>query len=281
MAQYDLKSTAFFDGFTPAKLRAADPCALLHATDLAKYGAPASDTPGELGSCSNFMKDHGGKPFNITLYLQSEAFDVSQHRIGGLPASISADGNPCFVQVAYQGSQGLLSEPQAMQLQLDTKAGDPCSPAVQIMTDVVEKLRANPPIANRSPAELAGIDPCTMLDPVAVRDALGGATADPTPRGLHDCGWTAANDVNVDVKFSSMEPRAEGLPPADLGGVMASVIPSSGFCTVEWEHRRRPGSINGIETVQLTVNNPNNVPMDPCANAVNAARGVKAKLPRG
>ena len=282
LAKHDLESTEFFDGFTPAKLRAVDPCALLRSSGIEEYGVPASDTPGEIGSCSNFMKDHNGKSFNVSLYMRSDAFEVSEHRIGGLPASISADGNPCFVQVAYQGSKGMLSSPQAMQLQLDSaEAADPCSPAVQIMTRVVEQLRANPPIANRSPAELAGIDPCAMLDPVAARDALGGTTADPEPRGLHECGWAAANGVSVDLQFSTGEPQPSALPPADLGGRLASVVPNSGLssCSAQWEHRRRPGTINGIELVQLTVYNQNKIPMDPCANAVNAARGVKAKLP--
>ncbi|EQD84931.1 hypothetical protein A8924_6599 [Saccharopolyspora erythraea NRRL 2338] len=285
VAKPDVESAAFFDDrLTAAKLRAVDPCALLRGTDLSEHGQPAGDVLSDLGACSNFMKTHDGGPFNVTLYLQADGFDFSKHRIAGLPAEITADSDPCFVRVAYQGAEGMLSSPRSMQLQLDTELPDPCSAAVQIMHEVVEQIRTNPPIADRGPAELSGIDPCTTLDPVVVRDTTMGVTASPEPAGIYACDWHADNGVDLKVDFATGTPETGTLPPADIGGVAAAVLPSSELnsCRVEWEHRRTPANVNGIERVQVQVyNNNNKIPMDPCANALNAARAVKAKLPVG
>ncbi|WP_243792503.1 hypothetical protein [Saccharopolyspora gloriosae] len=59
VAEFTVDADAVFeDAFAPNRLRAVDPCAALRSAGLDQYGEPASDTPGDLGSCSNFMKDH-------------------------------------------------------------------------------------------------------------------------------------------------------------------------------------------------------------------------------
>jgi hypothetical protein len=280
--QYNIEGNGFFGGLTPAKLRAADPCSLLRATDLSKYGVPGPDRRGELGSCSLSMKDHNGEAMDVALFMNNSAFEVGENRIGGLPASIDkASSGPCIVQAAYQGSDGAVGTPQVLQVQVDSKLRDPCSLAVQIMNEVVERLRTNTPIANRSPAELAGIDPCFLLDPRAGPDPQVDATADPKPRGLYECVWEIPGGFRVNVSFAS-GPTGDGqLPPVDIGGVAAKVVPTfqEGSCRIEWEHRQPPGASTAIEKVVVIWDNESPMWSDPCVNAINVAREVKAKLP--
>ncbi|MEV0700237.1 hypothetical protein AB0I53_20330 [Saccharopolyspora sp. NPDC050389] len=278
--KYDIEGTKFFGGLTPAKLRAVDPCALLRATNLSQYGVPGSYGNGQFGSCSLPMTDHSGAAMDLALFMNNSDSDVGENRIGGLPAAVKkASSGPCLVRVAFQGSDGTAYTPQALGLQVDSKLPDPCSPAVQIMTDVVEQLRTDPPIANRSPAELAGIDPCFLLDPLAGRDPQASATTKPKPRGLYECVWEAPSGVRVDVSFAS-GPAGDGeLPPVDIGGVVAKVTPKpqEDSCRIEWEHRQPPGSWVGIEKIVVVLTNHG--PVDRCADAVGIAREVKSKMP--
>ena len=149
---YDLDHPVLLDpALDPAKLRAVDPCATLRAVGLDRYGEPAGDTTGALGSCSNFMKDRGGKDFNLTLYLEGDLSDGSGHLVGGLPTDIAPNAGGCFVRSAYRGGDGPpFGMPKGLVVQLSAETADPCSPAVQIMSDVIRVLRSDPPIGGRA-----------------------------------------------------------------------------------------------------------------------------------
>lgn len=285
VAGFDVDSDAVFeDAFAPNRLRTVDPCAALRSAGLEQYGEPASDTPGDLGSCSNFMKDHNGEQFNATLYLDNDVYNVDTHRIGGLPGEVLPEDETCFVRAAYQGSgTEVLGTRHGMQIQLlSDGATDPCSAAVQIMTRVVETIRTDPPIGDAA-GSLASYDPCAMLNPVEARAALAGATAPAVARGLFRCGWSPENGVSATVRFEAGRAEAGKVPPVDLGGKLAAVLPGAtpGTCRVQWENRGNTNSSGDDEFVEVSITNAGPVPMDPCANAIGAARAARAKLPQG
>lgn len=285
VVEFDVDADAVFDdAFAPDRLRSVDPCAALRSAGLEQYGEPASDTRGELGSCSNFMKDHDGEQFNATLYLDNDVYNVDTHRIGGLPGEVLPEDETCFVRAAYQGSGAdVLGTRHGMQVQLlSDGATDPCSAAVQIMTRIVDTLRTDPPIGGGG-GSIASYDPCAMLNPVEARDALAGATAPAVARGLFRCGWTPENGVSANVRFGSGRVETGPVPPADLGGQFASVLPGAtpGTCRVQWENRGVAKPSGDDELVEVSVSNAGRIPLDPCANAIGAARAARAKLPRG
>jgi hypothetical protein len=284
--QFELDKPALLDqAFAPDRLRGVDVCATLQAVDLTRFGKPAPEvTPGGLGTCSNYMKDHENKDFGVTLYFDAELSDPGKHRIGGLPAEISDNGSgTCFAGAAYFGGEGLLvAEPRGIQIQLSGKNTDICSPAVQVLSDVLDIVRTKPPISPRVSGSLAGFDPCAILDPAAVRDASAGAAPDSTGgEGLYGCEWFADNGVSVEVTFEVGQPQTSAVPPVDLAGVAAAVIPTDSppTCEVEWEHRKNVSPGRDSEYVHVEVMNGNSVPMDVCASATNLARQVRGKLP--
>jgi hypothetical protein len=283
--QFELDKPVLLDqAFAPDRLRAVDVCATLEAVNLTRFGTPAPVTPGGLGTCSNYMRDRNNKSFSVTLYFDEEMNDPSQHRIGGLPAEISDNGSgTCFAGAAYFGGEGLfVANPRGIEIQLSGENTDVCSPAVQVLSDVIDILRTKPPISSRTLGSLAGFDPCGLLDPVAVRDASAGVVPDSTGgEGLYGCEWVASNGVSVEVSFKVGHPQTSTVPPMDLAGVPAAVIPKNSppTCAVEWEHRKNVSPSGDSEYLHVEVMNSNNVPMDVCANATNLARQVRAKLP--
>ncbi|MFR9729646.1 hypothetical protein ACL03H_10485 [Saccharopolyspora sp. MS10] len=285
VAEFDVASGAIFDdAFEPARLRAIDPCAALRSAGLESYGEPASDIPGEPGSCSNFMKDHAGEQFNVTLYLDNEVYETP-HRIGGLPAEVLPEDDTCFVRAAYQGSgTDALGTKFGMQVQLLSEGvADPCSPAVRILTSVAEIIRTDPPIGS-TPGSIASYDPCSMLTPVEARDALAGVTSPAEARGLFRCGWSGDNGMSAAVRFDAGRVETGPVPPADLGGgTFGSVLPGSipGGCRVQWVHRGDTTPARDDELAEVSIINSGRLPLDPCAHAIGAARAARAKLPRG
>ncbi|WP_243792505.1 DUF3558 domain-containing protein [Saccharopolyspora gloriosae] len=148
------------------------------------------------------------------------------------------------------------------------------------MTRVADTIRTDPPIGDAA-GSLASYDPCAVLTPVEARDALAGATAPAVARGLFRCGWSPENEVSAMVRFESGRVEAGTLPPVDLGGQFAAVLPGAkpGTCRVQWENRGAPSG--DAEFAEVSISNVGPLPLDPCANAIGAARAVRAKLPQG
>lgn len=285
VAGFNVDADAVFDdAFALNRLRTVDPCAALRSAGLEQWGEPASDSPGDLGSCSNFMKDHNGEQFNASLYLDNDVYNANTHRIGGLPGEVLPEDETCFVRVAYQGSGAeVLGTKHGMQIQLlSDGAADPCSAAVQIMTRVVDTIRTDPPIGDAA-GSIASYDPCAMLNPVEARDALAGATAPAVARGLFRCSWSPENGVSATVRFESGRVETGRVPPIDLGGKPGSVLPGAapGTCRVQWENRGNINASGDDEFAEVSISNAGPIPMDPCANAIGAARAARAKLPQG
>lgn len=274
--------------FAPERLRGVDVCGTLRATALEQYGTPAAFRQEGFGTCANYMKNHDGEQFTVTLYFDDGLTDPSSHRIGGLPATVRDNGSgSCFASAAYAGADTrLFEEPRGLTVQLASEQDDVCSPAVQILTDAVDVVRTKPPVNARASGGLAGFDPCQIADPAALRDAMAGGTPDASGgRGLYECTWSAENSVvaKVGLKFGTMDssdvpPGVPPPPPIDLGGAPTSVVvtPDPPGCAIQWEHRKSGGS---SEFVHVAISNMKRVPMDPCVNAANLARQVRAKLP--
>ncbi len=287
VSKFELNKPGLLDqAFAPDRLRGVDVCATLQAIDLGRFGAPAPEfTPDGLGTCANYMKDRNGKSFNVTLYFDEKVSDVGAHRIGGLPAAIYENGSgSCFTSVAYAGADAeQFADPRGLEIQLSSEQADVCSPAVQILTDVVDVVRTKPPVSPRSSGGLAGFDPCEILDPAAIRDAAMGSPANSAGgEGLYSCEWSADNSVMVTINFGVGALDGSPLAPVDLAGVPGLVVPGSSdppTCAVEWEHRKNANAAGESEFVQIEITNMGRIPMNPCANATNLAKQARAKLP--
>lgn len=274
--------------FAPERLRGVDVCGTLRAAGLERYGRPdPAFLPNGLDSCSNFMHDHEGRDFSVTLYFDFEVQDPSRHRIGGLPAQITENSGTCFVSAAHTGGDlERFGSARGVAVQLAAEHEDVCSPAVQLLTDVIEVVRTGPPVNARASGGLAGFAPCEVADPVVLRDAVAGGTPDASGgRGLYECRWFAENGVAATVRFelgtmqrSDVPPGVPPPPLADLGGAPSTVQVRTDppACSVEWEHRRTP---SGTEFVHVEISNAQRVPMDPCGSAVKLAQQVRSKLP--
>jgi uncharacterized protein DUF3558 len=143
-------------------------------------------------------------------------------------------------------------------------------------------VRTRPPISPRVSGSLAGFDPCGIVDPAVVRDAMLGAAPDSAGgEGLYGCEWFGDNGVAVNVRFDVGSLQESAQPPLDLSGVPAVVLPTNDppACEIEWEHRKNANTAGDSEYVHVEVTNLDDIPMDPCANATNLARQVRAKLP--
>ncbi|MEU6269816.1 DUF3558 family protein [Saccharopolyspora shandongensis] len=285
--KFDVDKPGLLDpAFAPDRLRGVDVCATLQAVDLGRFGTPAPAlTPDGFGTCSNFMKDRNGKPFNVTLYFDEGVSDPGANRIGGLPGTLYDNGSgSCFASAAYTGADTKnLDEPRGLEIQLASEQADACSPAVQILADAVDVVRTKPPVSPRASGGLGGFDPCEILDQAAIRDAAMGASADSAGgEGLYACKWMADNSVAVTVSFEVGALESSPLPPADLAGVPGIVVPTSAdppTCAVEWEHRKNANAKGESEIVQIQIMNMGRIPMDPCANATKLAQQARAKLP--
>ncbi|MGW1677778.1 hypothetical protein [Saccharopolyspora sp. NPDC002376] len=274
--------------FAPERLRGIDVCETLRAAGLEKYGTPAPEfTTNGFGTCSNYMKDHNGRNFGATLYFDYAVQEPSKHQIGGLPAEMSDNGTgTCFVSAAYAGADLKLFETaRGVGIQLSSEQNDPCSSAVQMLTDVIDVVRTKPPVNARTSGGLAGFDPCEVADPEVLRRAMAGATPDNSgSRGLYDCKWFGDNSVVAQVNFglgsmreNNVPPGTPPPPPLDLGAPTAvEVRVDPPACVIEWEHRKAAA---GSEFVQVEISNPDKVALDPCVSAGDLARQVRSKLP--
>ncbi|MER5391097.1 hypothetical protein [Saccharopolyspora sp. NPDC002686] len=275
--------------FAPERLRGIDVCETLRAAGLEKYGTPAPEfSPDGFGTCSNYMKDHNGKDFGATLYFDYAVQEPSKHQIAGLPAEMSENGTgTCFVSAAYAGADLKMFETaRGVGIQLSSEQGDACSPAVQLLTDVIDVVRNKPQVNARTSGGLAGFDPCEITDPEVLRRAMAGANPDSSGgRGLYECKWFGENGVVAVVSFqlgsmqeTSVPPGAPPPPPLDLGAPTAvEVYLDPPSCAIEWEHRKAAAD---SEFVHVEISNSESVPLDPCTSAGDLARQVRSKLPR-
>src|SRR5262249_37188439 len=106
--------------------------------------------------------------------------------IGGLPTIESEldDKTACFETAVTETSPA-----RGIKVQIGGKAANMCDIARTILTDVVSKIRTDPPRDQGKPGTLITVDPCAQLSDADVT-ALTGAGAKVSPTNLHWCSWS-------------------------------------------------------------------------------------------
>jgi Protein of unknown function (DUF3558) len=274
--------------FTNDKLRKLDPCGLLTEDVLSAVGTPAKNSLDDFGECANYMKDKNGKDLSVTLYVGEtiNGAEDADENIGGLPAFASEldDHTACFVNVVTSTNPNI-----GMRVQIggDDDA-DLCAAGRTILTGVVDVVRKDPPQRETATGTIAGTDPCTLLDPAALKTALGGLDTTATPYTLHWCTWNA-DSASASVWFrTGYDPKDTTVDqgtPVDLGNgvTVYQHVDGTGAdasCRLEWRHRST-GSDGDDEIVEVDFDNQAAAAGDNgCATAVEIAKLLIPALPK-
>jgi hypothetical protein len=275
------------EAFTNDKLRVIDPCGLLTTDILSAVGTPAENSPSDLGSCGNYMKDKGGRELNVTVYVGESIINASSadFDIGGLPAiEQSSDSEACFVTAVTSTTPNI-----GIKVQIGGDGEDLCGAGKTILTSIVELIREDPPTHDLANGTLVDIDPCATVDPAELA-AVTGAALDGEPYNVHWCSFTG-DDVDVTAWFRTgydpKESATDATQPVDLGGgvtgyqELVTDTADSTSCRVEWAHRPLPEGDGQAEVV--TVYFDSSAPkagVDPCAPAQAVAKLYIAALPK-
>lgn len=275
------------EAFTNEKLRVINPCGLLTTDILSAVGTPADNSPSDLGSCGNYMKDKDGKELNLTVYVGesiTNALDADLN-IGGLPAiEQSTDSEACFITAVTSTTPNI-----GIKLQTGGDGDDLCEPAKTVLTSIVELIREDPPTYDLGNGTLVDADPCTIVDRAEL-DAATGVTLDDEPYNVHWCAFSG-DDVSLNAWFRTgydpKETATDKTQPVDLGsGVtgyqeLVTNTADSTSCRLEWAHRALPEGDDQAEIV--TVYYDNYAPqqgVDACAPGQAAAKLYIAALPK-
>lgn len=272
--------------FTNDKLRGLDPCGLLTEDILAAVGTPAENSTEDFGDCANYMKDKDGKDLSVTLYVGEtiNGAEGAEENIGGLPALENKldDGSACFVNVVTSTNPNI-----GVRVQVGGDGDDLCGIGRTILTGVVDLIREDPPLREEANGSIAGVDPCSLLDPAALKTTLGGAETEVAPYTLHWCNWVGES-VTAGVWFrTGYDPKDDTVDqgqPVDLGNGLTvyqtAETDAGASCRLEWRHRST-GSDGDDEIIEVDFDNSAAPAGDNgCATAVEIAKLLVPALPK-
>ncbi|SMQ14593.1 Serine/threonine protein kinase [Streptomyces sp. Ag82_O1-12] len=267
----DAKPSATGRAGTIGDERTADPCGLLDAASLSRFGDTALDPAyGEIDRCDVLVRNNSGDDnadVQVNLDSDRDDFDdiVSSHVVRGLTVvTLKRDGRACVRAVLTADGKQI----RVIGKQLYKVAPDPCHMADAATDRVVGVLAAGPvPRRSSSPAanSLARLNTCTLLDAAELK-RLPGVTVGNQDRGFGswDCEWSS-DDGNrgVEIQFS----RDNSLDADD--GTLVDVAGTKSYftandveddsCTVRTPHRSYTDSAGErtTELFELTVYAPN------------------------
>jgi hypothetical protein len=250
--------------------RTADPCGLLDAASMSRFGSTALDPDyGEIDRCDVLVRNKSGDDnadVQVNLDSDRDDFDdvLSTRLVDGLTVvSLKPDGRSC--QRAVLTADG--KQIRVIGAQFDKRASDPCQLA-DAATDHVVGVLAEAPVPRRSssPAtnSLARLDACTLLDATDLK-RLPGVETDNRDRGFGswDCDWSSDDgDREVEIQFTrdnSLD--ADDGKLVDVAGTKSYFIADEAeddSCTVRTPHRTYTDPVGDrtTELFQLTVYAP-------------------------
>lgn len=274
--------------FTNDKLRKLDPCGLLTKDILSAVGTPAENSVDDFGDCANYMKAKDGKDLSVTLYVGEtiNGAEDADKNIGGLPAFDSEldDHSACFVNVVTSTNPNIGIR---VQIGGDDDA-DLCAVGQTILTGVVDLIRKDPPEREAATGTIAAADPCTLLEPGALKTLLGGVDTTATPYTLHWCQWigdTLSADVWFRTGYDPKDTTVDAGTPLDLGNGVTVYQHADGTgadasCRLEWRHRST-GSDGDDEIIEVDFDNQAAAAGDNgCATAAEIAKLLIPALPK-
>ncbi|KUN24118.1 serine/threonine protein kinase [Streptomyces antibioticus] len=250
--------------------RTADPCGLLDAASLSRFGGTGLDPDyGEIDRCDVLVRNNSGHDnadVQVNLDSDRDDFDdvVSTRLVDGLTVvTLKRDERACERAVLSTDGKQI----RVIGKQLNEVAPDPCQMA-DAATDHVVGVLADGPVPRRSSSpdadSLARLDACTLLDAIEL-ERLPGVEVDNRDRGFGSwtCDWSSDDGVReVEIQFS----RDDSLDADD--GTLVNVAGTKSYfiadeaeadsCTVRTPHRTYTDSAGDrtTELFQLTVYAP-------------------------
>ncbi|MFE7274213.1 serine/threonine-protein kinase [Streptomyces sp. NPDC057623] len=250
--------------------RTADPCGLLDAASLSRFGSTALDPAyGEIDRCDVLVRNSSGDDnADVQVNLDSDRDDFDDIRstrlVGGLTVvTLKRAGRACERAVLTTDGKQI----RVIGKQLADLSPDPCHMADAATDHVVGVLAAGPVPRRSSPPatnSLARLDTCALLDATDLK-RLPGVEADNQDRGFGswDCDWSSDDGRReVEIQFSrdnSLD--ADDGTPVHVAGTKSYVIADEAetdSCTVRTPHRTypTPSGPRTTELFQLTVYAP-------------------------
>ncbi|GEC08639.1 hypothetical protein SSP24_62940 [Streptomyces spinoverrucosus] len=278
--------------------RTADPCALLDAAALSRFGDTQVDPDyGELDRCDVLVlkgnaEEIAAVEVNFSNELREFDAGVPTRRVGNVEvASLARDGDEC---------RRFISTPDRMQIIVvgerhAAPAPDPCALADAATDHAVSVLDRGPVPRRRSawPADaLARLDACALLDAASLKRVPGLGTR-PSERGFGDwnCEWESPDGGGtafVDLEFTRDNDLEDNGQRAVVAGTTAYVEPEEegdDSCVVLTPHRTYTNALGDhtVELVLLTVSGQERSRTQLCGTAkslsATAVRNIARSLP--
>ncbi|MFJ4785744.1 serine/threonine-protein kinase [Streptomyces sp. NPDC088794] len=249
--------------------RTADPCALLDAASLSRFGTTELDPDyGEIDRCDVLVENSSGDDtadLQVNLDADRDEYDGVQATrvVDGLTVvTLKRDGDVCERAVQTADSRQI----RIIGKRLASSSPDPCALAdaatdrvVGILADSPVPRRPSPPAAD----SLARVDACALLDATAL-ERLPGVEADNDDRGFGgwDCDWSSDDgEREVQIQYSRDNSLTDDGKPVDVAGTRSYYVADEAeddSCTVRTPHRTYTDSVGDetIELFQLTVYAP-------------------------
>jgi hypothetical protein len=250
--------------------RTADPCGLLDAASLSRFGGTALDPDyGEIDRCDVLVRNNSGDDnadVQVNLDSDRDDFDdiVSTRLVGSLTVvTLKRDGEACERAVLTTDGKQI----RVIGKQLNKVSPDPCQLADAASDRVVGQLAEGPVPRRSSPPannSLARLDACTLLDATELK-LLPGVKADNRDRGFGswDCDWSSDDgnrEVGIQFSRDNSLDADDGTPVNVVGTKSYSIADEAedDSCTVRTPHRTYTNSVGDrtTELFQLTVYAP-------------------------
>ncbi|WP_405587074.1 protein kinase domain-containing protein [Streptomyces sp. NBC_01092] len=279
-------------------IRTANPCGLLDAASLSRFGDTELDPDyGELDRCDVLVLGADGDELaGVEANFLSEAreFDggLSVRRVGSVQvAGLARVGDHCERYIRTSDRRGIIVRGERR----EAGAPDPCALA-DAATDYAVTVLDQGPVPRRAeswPAtSLARLDACKLLDTAALRRVPDLGTR-PSDYGFAnwDCEWASADGDKafVELSFTRDNQLEDNGRPTSVAGTTSYVSPEEegeGSCVVYAPHRTYTNSVGDrtTELFRLTVRGQRPVEQE-CATAealsAAAVRNIAAQLPEG
>ncbi|MFG2891175.1 protein kinase [Streptomyces sp. NPDC048248] len=249
--------------------RTADPCALLDAPSLSRFGDTERDPDyGRFDRCDVLVKNQSGDEVagvQVNLDKDPAEFgdDVATRRVGNVTVGrMQRDGDDCVRIIATADSKQIVVVGE----RYESPSPDPCrladaatDHAVGVLDRGAVPRRAAEPAAN----SLARLDACDLLDATALKRLPGVDPRDPDPDfGGWGCGWSSPDgEAGAELVFSRDNTLEDDGDPTVLAGhrsYVSSRESGDDDCVVRTPHRFYTNSV-GDETVEhlmVTVHGP-------------------------
>lgn len=268
--------------FSVDKLRKLEPCQLLDREVLRSYGAPITDPLSGLEDCFTVLRDDKDGTLSVSLDVGESSFttEEAKRQLAGLPLTERrlAGSDACFETVLTNRSPEL-----GITVQTGYAGGDPCRPAREVLEQVVQRVRTDPPQRADLGSSITQVDPCQTLTGGDV-ERLVGDSPEVSPTGLWSCTWnsdgvstTLRFDRGADPSVGVGEAKQKKVTVAGVTGYQRAVNYGVPSCTLSWAHRPVDDE---YETVRIEFSDSMDGKADACGKARQVAGKVIARLPK-